>query len=259
MEIKVHDYFALCPSPHLSDYRKVYCGVPRDPAFCRRCLKKNKEWYVPWYPPQNRPQDILQWRSPFMRLLQEATTISFFDEAPIEVFRRGFQLDESKVRIVPHTDDYFKCDRQINLSGPLCVGILGRLTLIKGGGIVRSLFQYIERNCWDIPVVVVGEAYAKLPSRIKVHGGYQQNDLPNIISQYGINVIFMSSIWPETFSYTVSEAMKMGLPIVAFDLGAQGRRVKEYPLGKVIPLGSSPENILEALRSVHSIAMEAKR
>ena len=66
----------------------------------------------------------------------------------------------------------------------------------------------------------------------------------------------MPSIVPETFSYTISEAIKMGLPIVAFDIGAQGNRVKQYKLGKVVPLGSSPVVILAAIKTVLKIGQE---
>lgn len=69
-------------------------------------------------------------------------------------------------------------------------------------------------------------------------------------------MIFISSIIPETFGYTISEAIKMGLPIVAFDIGAQGNRVKQYALGKTIPLHSSPEVILEAMQSILNTAKE---
>jgi glycosyltransferase involved in cell wall biosynthesis len=88
-----------------------------------------------------------------------------------------------------------------------------------------------------------------------VHGPYEPNHLPDLIGDKGINVILAPSIVPETFGYTLSEAMIMGLPIVAFDLGAQGSRVKQYELGKVVPLDSSPEVILIAMQS----ALEAAK
>jgi glycosyltransferase involved in cell wall biosynthesis len=105
----------------------------------------------------------------------------------------------------------------------------------------------------------VGQSLVSTPSHINVHGAYEPNHLPIIIRKNKINVIFVSSIVPETFSYTISEAMAMGLPIVAFDLGAQGNRVKQYPLGKVVPLGSSPEMILMAIQSVLKIAQGLRK
>jgi hypothetical protein len=87
LEMKIHDFFALCPSPHLSDLNGKYCGVPKDHSICSHCLKDNLSWYTSWYPKQNLPIDIVSWREPFVRMIAVATTVTFFDNAPIEIFR----------------------------------------------------------------------------------------------------------------------------------------------------------------------------
>ena len=38
-------------------------------------------------------------------------------------------------------------------------------------------------------------------------------------------------MWPETFSYVVSELMQMDIPIISFDFGAQGEKLKHYEKG----------------------------
>lgn len=249
LEIKIHDFFALCPSPHLSDFKGAYCEVPQDYSVCGHCLKNNTSWYTNWYPKENQPVDIVSWRQPFASILEAATTITFFDSAPIEIFRRAFHLEDSKIRIIPHEINYFECDRQMDLSGSLHIGILGTLTNIKGGKVVLALSDYIREQGLKIAVTVVGPAHVDVPPHINVHGPYEPNHLPLIVEKNGINAILAASIVPETFGYTISEAMKMGLPVVAFDIGAQGHRVKQYELGEVVPLDSSPEAILAALQS----------
>lgn len=44
----------------------------------------------------------------------------------------------------------------------------------------------------------------------------------------------MPSIWPETFSFTTREMLATGLPVMAFDLGAQGEAVREAANGHVV-------------------------
>jgi glycosyltransferase involved in cell wall biosynthesis len=259
LDFKIHDFYALCPSPHLSDSEDKYCGVPQDVNICALCLKDNHNWYHSWFPQENKPIDISAWRKPFAELFKAASIISVFDSSVTKILDKAFSLDESKIRIVPHETDYFKCDKQIELSGPLHIGVLGTLSVPKGGDIVNTLYNYIDERKLNIPVTIVGSSYVATHPKIAVHGNYTPIDLPVIISKQGINVILMPSIIPETFSYTISEAMKMGLPIVAFDIGAQGNRVKQYERGKVVPLGSSPDVILSAIQSALITAQELKK
>ncbi|WP_303193127.1 glycosyltransferase, partial [uncultured Desulfovibrio sp.] len=49
--------------------------------------------------------------------------------------------------------------------------------------------------------------------------------------KYGVTVGLVPSVWPETFCYVVQECMQLGLPLVAFNLGAQGERVGKWEHG----------------------------
>jgi hypothetical protein len=258
LDFKIHDFYALCPSPHLSDFEEKYCGVPQDVDVCASCLKKNLNWYHSWFPKEKIPLDIIKWRNTFINLFKESSVVTFFDQSSVEIVRKAFYLDDSLVKVIPHVTSYFKCDQFVDLKGALHIGILGTLSNIKGGKVVKKLYDYIDERNLRVPITVVGTSNSQLPPEIKIHGHYMPDDLPSILSSKGVNVILMPSIIPETFSYTISEAIKMGLPIVAFDLGAQGNRVKQYPLGKVLPLGSSPEVILIAIQSVLKIAQELR-
>lgn len=259
LDFKVHDFLALCPSPHLSDFEQKYCGVPADPDVCRSCLKVNNAWYHSWFPVENRPSEIKAWRKPFADLFDAATTITFFDASSVPILRKDFSFDDSKVRVVPHSSAYFTAARPVSINGPLHIGVLGTLSHLKGGNAVVALQEYIEEQQLPVPLTVVGQSYTPLSDKVNVIGSYDTDDLPDIVERLGINVIFMATIVPETFSYTISEAMEMGLPIVAFDIGAQGNRLKDYVLGKVIPLGASPQTMFAAMESCLKAAQEMKK
>jgi glycosyltransferase involved in cell wall biosynthesis len=64
----------------------------------------------------------------------------------------------------------------------------------------------------------------------------------------------MPSIVPETFSYTLTEAMKLGLPIVAFDIGAQASRLARYDRGATVSLDASSEGIHRSLEQCLKLA-----
>lgn len=255
LDFKIHDFYAICPSQHLMDLNGRYCNVPINHSDCNACLKKNTAAH--WA--SNRPIDIAEWRSPFAKLFAAAHVISIFDPSSINILHKAFQLKDSKLNIIPHNDGYFKCSNPMDLSGRLHIGVLGTLIAAKGAAVVNELAEYFMQQGMYIPITIVGQSLVSTLPRINVLGPYENNALPEILSHEGINVILMPTIVPETFSYTISEAMKMGLPIVAFDIGAQGNRVKHYELGKVIPLGSSPEVILAAIQSALNTAKELKK
>ena len=78
-------------------------------------------------------------------------------------------------------------------------------------------------------------------------GRYNVDDLPSIVKNYDIDLFFIPSIWPETFSYTTEEAIQMGMPVVTFDLGAPATRVREYSRGMVLNTDKDPNHILEKI------------
>jgi glycosyltransferase involved in cell wall biosynthesis len=57
-------------------------------------------------------------------------------------------------------------------------------------------------------------------------GSYSSlNDLHNSMIKIYSPIAFFPAIWPETWSYTLSEALLMGVPVIAPKLGAFGERL----------------------------------
>jgi glycosyltransferase involved in cell wall biosynthesis len=73
-----------------------------------------------------------------------------------------------------------------------------------------------------------------------VTGTYRHEDLVDLIEANGINMFFFPSICPETFSYVTEEMIRLDLPVVAFDLGAPGERLRSYGNGRLCSEVSAP-------------------
>ena len=67
-------------------------------------------------------------------------------------------------------------------------------------------------------------------------------------------MICFTQIWPETYSYTVNEAVSAGIPILSLDMGAGAERVKKYNLGWVLPSDATSNQILEKLNEIKNDA-----
>ena len=88
-------------------------------------------------------------------------------------------------------------------------------------------------------------AYAAL-SNVKILGAYKPEQLAGLLADSGCTGALFLSIWPETFSFTLSEAWRAGLVPVVTNLGAQAERVKREKVGLTISPASEPEDVVAA-------------
>lgn len=88
-----------------------------------------------------------------------------------------------------------------------------------------------------------------LPASVVVTGRYRHDDLPALIKTHRVQAWLMPSVVPETFSFATHEMLATGLPVMAFDLGAQGDAVAAAPNGHIVP-DRSPETLLQVFQRV---------
>ena len=85
---------------------------------------------------------------------------------------------------------------------------------------------------------------------------YERSQLPDLVEQQQIDVFFLTSIWPETFSFTCSEIISMDVPLICFDMGAPAERTKQYDKGLVFP---SPHSIDEEAQAILAATIKFAR
>ncbi|HYQ99675.1 MAG TPA: glycosyltransferase [Casimicrobiaceae bacterium] len=231
--VTAHDHFSVCPSFVLLDADGRYCGVPTLDV-CAQCLPRHRASYVTLSPPTTIPE----WRASWGRCLAAADEIRCFSAATRKLIARGHPtLDPARLTIVPHALDY-RPERRPTLrhAAPLTVGVFGNISPQKGALVVRDVLAALARDRPDARVVVAGTLDVAVDSpQLRVLGPYRREDMVGLIEAHGINMILFPSVCPETFSYVVEEMMLLRMPIVAFDLGAPGERLRGYELGRLCP------------------------
>jgi len=224
--VGVHDYFVACPSFPLLDADGRYCGIPAL-AQCEACITRHRASYVALTP----PTAIAPWRAIWRRCLEAADEVRCFSESTRNLLLRAYPtLDRGRLRVVPHRVDFVPARLpRIDAAGPLAIGVIGHISEQKGARIVRDIVARLDSERSDARVVVIGTLDTRVASpRLRVNGPYRRDDLVDLVEAHAINMLLFPSICPETFSYAVEEAMRMRLPIVAFDLGAPGERLRRY-------------------------------
>lgn len=237
-----HDFFIACPSSFLIDATGRFCTIPKDYAVCKRCLKHSsysghKDLYG------ERFDDIAIWRSEFFAFLSEATEVISFSEAAKAYLIQAYPSLENVTineHAIPNREMLHWKHREWQGKDPMNIAILGNLLHIKGMKIIDQLISDASFKALDVNIVLLGcspkyvDGYVLKDNKFKVHGAYQRDELDVLLGQYQISTVLIPSIAPETFSYTTSEAMLMGYPVICFDLGAPAERIKKFGCGLVI-------------------------
>ena len=254
LTVTAHDYFAICPSFVLLNADGRYCGIP-DLAECASCMKRHEASYVALSP----PTEIGPWRALWGRCLQAADEVRCFSESTRQHLLRAYPaLAVERITVVPHEQAYVPARQpRVDHRAPLVIGVVGEISAQKGAHVVREMVERIERAQLPVRVVVMGTLNVGQKSdRLKVTGAYRREDLVGLVEENGVNMFFFPSIWPETFSYVVAEMIALGLPIVAFDLGAPAERLRQYRNARLAPEVSAEAALATLLDFHRQLALE---
>jgi hypothetical protein len=103
-------------------------------------------------------------------------------------------------------------------------------------------------------------------TRFVHHGPYQASEIVSRLVRDHVDVGLQPAIWPEAFSYTLSEFVQAHVPVIVGDLGAQADRTRRFRLGWVVDDIYDVESILSILeglsvdrsRLAHAVEMMAR-
>ncbi|MBP1173302.1 MULTISPECIES: glycosyltransferase [Paenibacillus] len=116
------------------------------------------------------------------------------------------------------------------------IGFLGGLAPNKGSDLIYKLITKYPRNHinWHL-VGGLGDQKLNLlnQNNLHKHGEYKREELSHIIKQLDLDLICLLSPWPETFSYTLTEAWLHDIPVLVTPMGALKERVNKVGGGWV--------------------------
>ena len=218
---RLHDFFCICPRITLLDEKEEFCCV-KNAAECDQLPCSDV--------------DMVQWREEWGEFLQNCDEITAFSKDSIAHLEKAYPGISRNVKLIPHQPKPLDKVEVNPHRRYLTIGLLGGLGVAKGLHIVQKMCRLIDRKRLPVRIKLIG--YAGEPmNEYKCYsqtGAYSTEDLSDLVEENQIDMIFISSVWPETFSYTTSEAISMGLPVVCFNIGAPAERVGVYENGLVI-------------------------
>ncbi len=138
----------------------------------------------------------------------------------------------------------------VSADQPLKILVLGALSREKGADILESCAVLAQIRKIQLDFQLLGYAYRPLSKEVHQHGPYRDEDLQTLISNLSPHLIWFPAQWPETYSYTLSAALRSGLPIVAPNFGSFPERLQMRPFTWIETWDSSPSQWLDLFASI---------
>ncbi len=218
-----HDYFLICPNFFLIKDNSSIC---KEQKKCLNCST-------------NQKVDIKTRQNSIEHLVNYINKFIFPDESVKNEIDRHFKIENSV--IIPHgiNIDEFKINKKNTDSldkTQINIAFVGFINEHKGLKIIKDLILNNKKE--NIIFHLFGESIDQTLNKDSnnyiFHGKYFKQNLPNLLVENNIKYVFLLSNCLETFSYTLSEVNLVNIPIVCFDLGAIGNRVKSDDIGWLV-------------------------
>lgn len=224
-----HDYYPFCPAV-VTYFGEVCecCPVQR----LERCFAEND---------QNRffrnvsATEWLSLRRRFDQLIK-AESVHFVAPSPSVADHWRIlvpALRDQVLTIIPHGLDFAPVRQPDPPIGErLRVVVLGSLALQKGRGLLEQIWTLIAGQV-DLFLVGCGEDAETFRGQagVTLIPHYRHEQLSDLMADIKPEVGLLLSIWPETFSYTLSELWLLGVPVVATRLGSFADRIQDGVTG----------------------------
>lgn len=231
-----HDYMAVCPRIKLIDSAGEFCDVG-DTSRCTFCLRtSDRPVETSLMAPYN--SDIKLYREFFGSILRKSEEIICSTQYQAERFaRQGFQQVVVKE---PFEATFSVLPSYQHDPASRNVVLIGGISVEKGAERLLHVASHCLQINPSVHFYLVGAAsnledLSRLPNFTSVSSYTTFNELHDSVRSIYSPIAFFPAIWPETWCYTLSEALQMGLPVIAPNLGAFSSRLSRLhtPLVKL--------------------------
>ncbi|HSV68806.1 MAG TPA: glycosyltransferase [Methylibium sp.] len=250
-DVTLHDFYLACPRITMIDELGQFCGQP-EAAACERCVAAAPLDYDIGQRLVELGGSVAAWRAFHAERLSGARRVV----APSRdtAARAQRYLPGVGVRAEPHNEPAYARPAGTAIAAaatPYTVAVIGAIGPHKGVDLLLACAKQSLREALPLRFAVIGytsrDAELEALDNVSVSGRYHADELPNLLRASGASLALFLSVWPETYSYTLSEAWRAGLLPVALDLGAPAERIRERGDGVLVPFPASATSVLAAL------------
>lgn len=217
--VTVHDYSPLCHRHHMTDLEGTFCEEISTEK-CLKCISLDPQCLDIIHPAERI--------SNYAKLLEGAVQVIAPSEDTVRRMQRYFP--DVNFRVLEHEEFLppMRVDRaQSRDKRVIC--IIGALGPHKGSKLIQALLTDVRNRQLPLEYVLIGysDRTRKLTALgLKETGPYaDEGECYRILASVQPDLVFIPSIWPETYCYALSLPLNAGVPTAAFRLGAQADRL----------------------------------
>lgn len=245
--ITLWDFWWICANAQLlTNYSQEICDGPRGYMNCACCALARIERTELW-PAIPALAGIFAWRGYLLRMvMRHAAALIAPTPFVYHWYADHNAPSDSLCLLEPGLEPVQeRSSNKREPARPLRFAYIGGLSWQKGVHVLLDAFSDVK-GAWELWIAgdetVAPEYVAELHNRaasqtVRFLGKLDRNQVWETLSQ--VDVVLVSSLWYETFSFIISEAFAMGVPVVASDLGPLADRVHDGVDGFLVSPGDS--------------------
>ena len=250
-DLTIHDYYLICPQVFLNDFHGNYCGEP-DAEGCNNCLKKR---------PNYNATNIDTWRDYHGWWLGAADRVI----APSHdvATRLERYAPDANIIALPHIEPELPAQPTLapialNADEPIRIAIIGVLSHHKGAFRLMDFVKAAAAQHLNIEIHHIGYHTEKMPAtqtgnvHFQSHGRFSEHELPALLAQANPHLIWFPGTLPETYSYTLSQALLHGAPVWVPSIGAFSERVSGIAWAFTYPPAANADAMLTNLVDIRA-------
>jgi glycosyltransferase involved in cell wall biosynthesis len=249
VEVIIHDYSWICPRITLVGATGRYCGEPFLEA-CARCLADVGGLL-------DETISVFDLRARSYDWLYYADRVIVPSENVKGRLARYFPGIDFTVRSweMPEPFPAATANARLALAEKervLKVGVIGAIGDVKGYRVLQDCALDAKDRELPLDFVLIGfsqdDSGLLDTGRVFVTGRYDEDELPGLLAREDCDVILLPAVWPETWSYVLTQALSAGFPVAAFDIGAIAERLRResWPC-LLLPLATKAQQINDRL------------
>ena len=241
--ITLHDFYMVCPIFSLLENGEEYCGDKESPD-CQKCLKKQKNIEIEF---------IDNWRKLSHDVLEKAKLVIAPTDSAREIVQKYFK--DIEIKTIEHGMKKMVYEYEgKNENRKKNIAFLGGINKIKGIDFMREFVKEVNKEDNKYNLHLFGntndEKINESDGNYIYHGKYDREDVVKILKENEIDLVILLAIWPETYSYTLTESLMAKVPVLALDYGALAERIRKNNCGWILDRDSKFEDILKKVDEI---------